>query len=162
MKKEKVLQRKAGVAELREKIVQVRNDIEQANKNEKEFQQTLVKLNQSNTDSVGFVEFIELLKKLDEKKNQRDEIKSKLLWYGNCDSLDLVARFDALSQDTKAKYKDSQDQTYYHHENSTKITENLKKLQKQQADLAFLTKVALRPLCSSRLIARRRKTVWPR
>jgi hypothetical protein len=80
MNKEKVLQRKAEVLAVRERIIQVRNEIELATKNEKDYQQKLLKLNQSNTDSVGFVEFIELLKILDDKKKQRNEIKSKILW----------------------------------------------------------------------------------
>jgi hypothetical protein len=84
MKKEKVLQRKAEVAELREKIIQVRSDIEAACKTEAAHRQKLVQLNQSNTESVGFIEFIELLKILDDKKKQRDEIKAKLSWYEYC------------------------------------------------------------------------------
>jgi hypothetical protein len=78
MKREKARARKSEVMNLRNRITQVRKGIDFATKNESDSRQKLLSLSQSNTDSVGFIEFIELLNVLDKRKSQRSEIKSKI------------------------------------------------------------------------------------
>lgn len=81
LKKDKILKRKNEVIELQQRLLRVQKEIELETKNGSELKQKLQSINLENTDSLGFIEFVELVNILDGKKRLRSEVNKKILRY---------------------------------------------------------------------------------